>query len=615
MIVRLEQNYTVPTFKRRPQGNEVKQYANAVSQGLKVLNKKVGIIIHNSTAPSPVNKNLGIGSLLSKASEKLFIPFLAMNGITSIQQEPDNLRGKYDPSPYSPQSLAKNIYMLPIERLSTEEYENLIEEEDITRIIEDNNKTFLPNRVNYNKVSESYEKVLSKAYKNFINSEDKFLDLKNEFINFNSEKRDELTPAALYEIISKKYNNENWKTWDEQDRNLYVSSDKTELNRIQEEKAAEIDYFIFKQWIVEREIAKANSRNKEFDIKTIGDSPVAFTPVEVWMNQDLFLDGWALGCPPDGMSPNGQRWNFAVLKPEKIFNQDGSLGKGGELLKHRYEKMFKSSSGGVRIDHIIGLIDPFVYSTNEPYMNQQNSGRLYSESQNHVLGQYAKKSDKEYQAILEKIVFPAAQKYGLTKDDIICEDLGFLTKPVVNAMKNLGLSGIAITQYDYRGKDVPAKNVIMPGSHDNESYLEYTENVFSNPWHLEKKTGYLAEDTSIPDENKDLYKWEMATKKNKFISSSFTELFTSPAKKVQLFFTTFFGMRERYNLPGTTNNCWTLRIPENFEDLYWNNVKEGTAINIPEAIARAIRTKGEQFSSKHSKLLEELDKFAEILKL
>ena len=75
-------------------------------------------------------------------------------------------------------------------------------------------------------------------------------------------------------------------------------------------------------------------------------------------------------------SADGQRWGFAVIDPETIFNEDGSLGEGGKLMQKRYEKMFQSSSGGARIDHIIGLIDPFVYSTKENKMTPENSGRL-----------------------------------------------------------------------------------------------------------------------------------------------------------------------------------------------------------------------------------------------
>ena len=616
MLVSFDRNYTRPAFQRRPQGAEIKQYTKAVSQGLKILDKKVGVIVHNSAVPSSSGKNLGIGSLLSKNAEKLFIPFLAMNAVTSIQQEPDNLRGKYDPSPYSPQSLAKNTYMLPVERLSGDEYAGMLDDADVRSVVRENNKRYLPNKVNYNKVSESYEKVLSRAYQNFTNPEnaEKFSSLRKEFSEFSTKNAKELTPSAIYEILSRKNNNENWRTWQENERNLYVSNDKSELKKISKEKASEIDYFIFKQWLVDREIIKANKRNKDLGISIIGDLPVAFTPVEVWKNQDLFLDNLALGCPPDYFSPDGQRWDFAVLKPEKIFNADGSLGEGGKLLKNRVEKIFESSPGGVRIDHIIGLIDPFVYSKNEPKMTPENSGRLYSSPEHQLLGKYKKDTVEQYASIIQKIVIPAAEKYGLTKDDIICEDLGLVTDPVRKIMEDFNLSGISVTQYDYRGKETPAKNIIMPGSHDNESYVEYTDRMFEEAKQLGSKVDKLADDTIVPNENRDAYRWEMATKKDKFISSSFAELFTSPAKKVQLFFTTFFGMGETYNRPGTTKDCWTLRIPEKFEDLYWSNVKDGKAINLPEVIARAIRNKGEEFSSKHNALLSDLDKFSNILK-
>ena len=69
MLVNFDRKYTGPVFQRRPQGAEIKQYTKAVSKGLKVLDKKVGVIVHNSAVPSPVGKNLGIGSLLSKNAE------------------------------------------------------------------------------------------------------------------------------------------------------------------------------------------------------------------------------------------------------------------------------------------------------------------------------------------------------------------------------------------------------------------------------------------------------------------------------------------------------------------------------------------------------------------
>ena len=613
MLVNLNAGYSNPQFQRKPNATEMKKYTKSVSQGLKILDKNLGLIVHNSTVPSFPKQNLGIGSLLSKVAQIAFIPFLAANGFKSIQQEPDGIRSSYIASPYNPQSLSKNIFMIPVERLATEEYGALVSEEEIENIIADNNNHKDSNTVNYKNVAQNYNRVLLKAYFSLIFN-NKHLELKQEFEKFKAKRIEEFTPNAIYEILSQKNNNENWRIWSQDEQNLYVTPNNKLLEKIQKENKRKIDFYTFKQWLVEKEIAKANSRNKDLGVKIVGDSPVAWTPVEEWMNQDLFMENWALGCPPDRFSDNGQRWGFAVLKPETIFNSDGSLGKGGELMKKRYEKMFEASPGGARIDHIIGLIDPYVYRSDRDNMLGENSGRLYSSPNHPILGKYARTNDKQYFEILEKIVFPAAEKYGLTKDDIICEDLGTLTEPVKKVMNDLNLSGITVTQYNHRGKFAPERNVIMPGSHDNESLIEYTDKVFNNPQNLESKSHKLAEDTSVPQENWGHYKWEIATKKPKFIAASFAELFTSPAKKVQMFFTTFLGIGKTYNKPGTTEGCWTLRIPENYDDLYWENVKKGTAPNLPEAIARAIRNRGDAFANKHQNLLASLDEFTQILK-
>lgn len=623
MLVNLNPAYSGLNFQRKPNATEMKRYSQTIKQGLNVLDKNMGLIVHNSSVPSIAKQNLGIGSLLSKAAQIAFLPFVAANGFNTIQQEPDNIRSTFIPSPYSPQSSSKNTFMIPVERLASEEYGYLLDNEDVQSITVQTTKDM--ENVNYPLVSKNFDNILSKAYITLVDEMDehllegldnanrlKHIELKNEFEDFKKANIDELEPNAIYEILSKQYNNENWKTWPAEDKSLYNNTERLEI--IRKKHNTEIDFHIFKQWLVNREIKKANDRNEAIGLRVIGDSPIAFTPVEEWLNQDLFMENWALGCPPDYFSENGQRWGFTVLKPETIFNPDGSLGKGGELMQKRYEKMFESSPGGARIDHIIGLIDPFIYRTDEPKMNENNSGRLYSSPNHPVLSKYTKYSEDQYAEILEKIVFPAAEKYGLSKDDIICEDLGTLTDPVKNIMNSRNLTGIAVTQYDYRGKDVPEKNVIMPGSHDNESYIEYTDNIFNDRSHLEEKAHKLGEDTIIQGEDWNNYVGEICSNKTKFTAASFAELFTSPAKKIQLFFTTFFGIGKTYNKPGTTEDCWTLRVPENYDNMYWENVKKGTAPNIPEVIARAIRHKGYQFAEQHKSLLSNLDEFTQILK-
>lgn len=613
-------SFSFVNFKRKPTPAEYKHYIPTIKQGLKVLDKELGLIIHNSSAPSKAEQNLGIGSLLSMAVSAFFIPFLTAHGITSIQQEPNYIRRLSDPSPYDPISTSKNIYMIPLEKLASEEYGFLLEAKDLDFLLTQNDE-----RVDYKAIDEKYNKVLEKAYQNW-----KFLRfdkvkqtaLSVEFAEFRSQKWNELEPNALYEVLSKIHQEEDWKKWPEEDKSLYDKPEFAERKeRLISDYAKDIDFYFFKQWLVEREITNTNKQNENLGIKIIADTPIAFTPAEEWLYKDLFLKDFALGCPPDYFSKEGQRWGFAVLNPKKIFKSDGNLDKGGEFLKKRYEDIFKASPGGVRIDHLIGLIDPFVYLETEEHMTDANSGRLYSSPHKELLRDYSKFTEAEYAAIFEKIIIPAAEKYGIKKENILCEDLGEKTEPVQKVMKRLGLAGLSVTQYGYSGYDAPKQNVIMLGSHDNQSYIQYTDELFGRASSLGEgrdrfiyKTHILGSDTSIPNEDVNQYRESIRNDKRKFLSASFVELFTSPARKVQIFFTDFFGIGKTYNIPGTKKDCWTLRLNSNYEDLYYENLKKGLAVNLPEAIARAIRQKGTDFSSKYTDLLRKLDYFTHILK-
>ena len=606
------------SFRRKPTQQEFKVYSASVKKGLKVLDKELGMIIHNSSLPSQKGQNLGIGSMLSKATAGLFAPFLASQAVTKIQQDPNYIRRESDPSPYDPISTSKNIYMIPLEKLASKDYGFLVKSEDLKKIYSPNDE-----KVNYDIVHKNYNDILKVAYNNFyaLNyDKSKQEEMSEDFIEFKSKNWDILEPNALYELLANIHKTENWKEWPNKDKYLYENADYSHRLELVADNIKQIDFHIFKQWLVEREIERSNKENAKLGIRVIADTPIAFTPAEEWLNKDLFLDDIALGCPPDFYSKDGQRWGFAVLNPKKIFNEDGSLGKGGEFLKKRYEEIFKASPGGVRIDHLIGLIDPFVYKESEPHMNWNNSGRLYSSPHVSMLKKYSKNSIEDYSALFDKIILPAASKYGLTQDDILCEDLGDKTYPVQKVMEKFKLTGLWLTQFGYNGADAPKNSVIMMGAHDNQSFLEYTDSFFYNSaWgqgrdNFMRKTHTLAADTMTFEKDENDYREKLRSDKKEFLKASFAELFTSPAKKVQVFFTDFFGINKTYNVPGSKKDCWTLRLPSNWEELYYENLKKGLAFNIPEALSTAIKHRGQEFAQQHKGLLENLDKFAKILK-
>lgn len=621
------------TFTRKPNQKEMQIYTSSVNEGLKLLGKQVDVILHNASAPAVKSENTGIGSLFSRTTVTKLFPFLKSHGITGIQQEPNGLRKVMDNSPYAPESNAKNIFMIPLEKLTTEEYGNILSKKTFDTIVNNNPSG---DEVNYPYVRKMYDIALREAYNNGKDSK--------EFAEFKATREQDYEQSAIYRVLSKingidnsfwgqgdSYTEKDYKAvskiagekdWDKIDRNLYANKNSKEsqarIAELKEKYKDDYDYFLFQQMILEKENEKSNQLAKETGIKIIGDSPVAPSEVETWVNKNLFLKGMAIGCPPDYFSKTGQRWGFKYYDPEKIFNKDGSLGEAGKALQKKYEEYFASFPGGIRLDHVIGLIDPFIYTISSKNMTSANSGRIYSL----FSGRYQKKNDEEYAALFNKIIIPAAEKYGLKKSSIICEDLGDKTKPVKNVMKRLDLSGISITQFDDRGGKAPANNVIMIGSHDNNSFLEFIEDLFNyknkndsrETGRFMKKTNHLAEDTAPLGATKEeikQYSKELRRDKKKFLAASFAELFASPAKRVQIFFSDFWGLGKTYNRPGTTRGNWALRLGEDFEEDYYKAAAEGKAPNLAGAIAAALRHRG--LDKGNEELMKNLDNSAKII--
>src|SRR5574344_3062956 len=90
--------------------------------------------------------------------------------------------------------------------------------------------------------------------------------------------------------------------------------------------------------------------------------------------------------------------------PERLYHADGSLDEGGLLMKNLFKKMFKENPGGVRIDHIVGLIDPWVYKAGFNPKVEEGAGRLYSSPEHKELSKYAiaKLKDLDLELELDK---------------------------------------------------------------------------------------------------------------------------------------------------------------------------------------------------------------------
>ncbi len=622
------------------------EYKKTIREGLEALGKKnLALILQGVSFPSKENENTGFGTYNSQAAKELFD---YTKGIfTAIQLGPQGKTKLSDSSPYTGTVFSKNPLFINLKDLTTEKWDKILSTKTLNKIIEMNPKKDT-NRAAYLYANESLNLASNEFYKNFKKNASK--KLKQEFSDFKKENAFWLDKDALYEALSLENDSDYWPQWkNELDKNLFATNDKKQAQKridvISKKYFDTIEKYKLEQFIVQKQSEETLEYTKKIGLKLIADRQVAFSDRDNWAYQSMFLDGWCLGCPPDYFSEDGQAWGFSVVDPEKLFNKDGSLGEAGQLLKKLYLKMFKENPGGVRIDHTVGLIDPWVYKKGHLPKVEEGAGRLYSSPKHPELAKYsiAKEeninktpidgkfatpddekwidnlSDEQvtlYGRMIEHIVIAAANEAGLSKDSIIAEDLGTLTYPVVQVMKKYALQGMKLvqfvvpTQYDhpYRCRNITPNSWVMVGTHDNEPIRMWASKLVNT----EEANPYiknLIEDLCYEFGNKDEVWHKMYTDEKYFGFMKLVECFASKSENIQVFFTDFFGINEVYNTPGTSGDPnWTLRLPNDFKSFYQEKLKSQEALNLPLVLIYAMKARGWEFYKNHQDLLDKLEK-------
>ena len=608
-------------------------YTDVIQKALKTLDKKnFAFIIHSGSFPSAQGENTGFGTINSNGGKEV-IDF-AKGIFNAIQLGPAGKTKSCDSSPYTGTIFSGNPLFIDLKQLTTPEWNNILSVETYNEIVEGNpNKD--TNKTAYSYIYKRQNEALEEAWNNFkVNGSDA---LKKEFESYKLENDYWLDKDSLYEALSIEHGNDYWPLWDsETDKNLFNPKSNEEkieyskrINEISKKYSDTIEQYKFVQFVLNKQNEKTGEYAKKAGIKMIADRQVAFSDRDTWAYQSLFLEGWMLGCPPDYFSKDGQAWGFPVMNPDRMYNEDGSLDEGGILLKNLYKKMFKENPGGVRIDHIVGLIDPWVYKAGKKPRIEQGAGRLYSSPEHPELKKYAiarledldpeLEADKEkrvktlskeqihrYGRLIEKIVIAAAEEEGLDKDAIVCEDLGTLTNPVAAVMKEYGLQGMRLTQFvvpekpehPYRCRNIDARSWAMVGTHDNEPIAMWANSMINtHEGYLHVKN--LVEDLFADCDNKDDIITQMTRDAEFLKQTKLVEIFASKAENIQIFFTDFFNIYDVYNRPGTSGDeNWSLRLPDNFKEL--------TPINLAKVLKLAIIARGKAFAENHQDVINEL---------
>lgn len=632
-----------------------------IQSALNALGKKhLGLIVHGPSFPSVPSEDTGIGSPVGEGARRL-LAFLDVLGFNCLQLGPGGKTKSVDASPYISTTFSANPLFIDLSALVDE---GLLSQPAYRQIVE--NAPACPpdngdvHRMAYPYVFERQAQALEEAWQTFklkqAEDDPKTVALAADFERFKAENNEWLENDALYEALSEIHGNDYWPLWpgdlDKQLKNPRSDEERAaaaeRIAQLRRDHGDRLDAYAFSQFLIHRQRETVNRLAEEKNIKLIADRQVGFSDRDTWAYRSLFLDDYLLGAPPDHFSRSGQAWGFNVLDPALVFDPEtGELGPAGRLLEKLYDMTFEKNPGGVRIDHIIGLIDPWVYRRGKQPVPEEGAARLHSSPEHGELSKYSRVpnenidhnvgpadekrvvnlTDAQVERYCEilKLIASSARRKGLTDDAIICEDLGSLTNPVIAAMNKMQLSGLRITQFVdpgdphhlYRGKNVEPRHWIMTGSHDNMPLAFWVEERFAQ--HQAKAHArYLSEDlipADRPAEDRERFFGHLAQDPRAFMAAKFAELFASPAENIQIFFPDLFGIRAYYNRPSTSGqDNWSLRIPNGFETYYLRRVAENEALNIPAALKTAIESLGSQKVTAHTGLLARLEHWANRLR-
>ena len=633
-------NRTTFLFGRKLRKDEEQDYReNALQPAFDYLGtEEVAMIVHGTSYPGKA-QDLGVGSPYGKAAAK-FIPFEILHGFNSNQLGPIGvIRDAQHISPYKSTVSTRNYLFTDLNDLTTDKYANVLSQSDIDSMIDytdDNGKDYAYS--DFPEAFSNYKYLMKIANKNFkqklANNDPMAQKLNEEFVQFKKEKGVDIYQDALFDVLTNEYKTMDFNKWSELDKNLIQELKNQNPKAIDRYKKIttrskdDFETYIFGQFILDKQIKENTKLRKDLNFKYISDLLVGFSKSDEWSHQDLFLKNWRMGCP-NGGKYGPQLWNIPVLDPKKLFNDDGSLGDAGLYMKKKLDASLDNFEN-VRIDHALGLIDPYIYDKNSVNGNDFSHFRA-----NNISYMPDIDPDGSYKKVLNKIILPTLAEHGIDKDYPVWEDLCTDTQTFneIYHEKN-HLPGITQLEYMRAENSQDDGDWGLVGSHDSDPATKMIKKDWvkdHDAWNIFYLAGFL---NSNPKRAKyrDSFCKQIAENDSDRIKAKFAELFLT-CKKIQISFADFFGIDKTYNEGGKENDTnWKLRLNKDYEDSYYKNLssERPTALNMPEILKIAVQAKADMNALKEAQrtgkepqennspevenILNNLDKYEKILK-
>jgi 4-alpha-glucanotransferase len=470
------------------------------------IERGAGVLMPISSLPGPY----GIGTLGNEAYD--FADFAFDCGFKYWQVLPVGPTSFGD-SPYqSFSAFAGNPYFIAPDILMNEK---LIDKNDIEKY----KSAGRQDDIDYEALYNSRYKLLRSAY------EKADLKQKQEYMEFENSNSYWLNDYALFMALKFHFGGKSWTDWDEDIKKRTQES----VKHYSELLSDEIGFYKFLQYEFRKQWQKLKDKVNANGQYFIGDIPlyVAMDSADVWVHKELFeLDGDCnpiniAGVPPDCFSQDGQRWG------NPIYNWK-AMGKDGFSWWRQRMKANAGLYDVIRIDHFIGIVNYWSIPASSPTA---------------VDGEWVKgPGSRLTDAIIESVGSSA----------VIAEDLGVLTKPVRDLIKETNFPGMKVIEF---GLDCKPDNPNLPHNYSSCNMVAYIGTHDNEPI-----AGYL-KNMSVPDIEKACDFFD-APSPSEIIDMLMKSLFSSIANivVVQLQDMLRLDDKSRMNTPSTLGENWRWRV-------------------------------------------------------
>ena len=415
------------------------------------MEKASGILMPVSSLPS----EYGIGCFSKEAYD--FVDWLKSAGQSYWQILPLGPTG-YGDSPYQSFSVfAGNPYFIDLEELISE---GLLAREECGKDY--------GSEIDYGRLYEERHRLLRRAYSRSNHKSDA------SYRQFTDENEFWLADYSLFMACKDHFGGKEFTLWDED----IGSRSQDSVLQYRKRLADEVDFHKFLQYRFYKGWAKLKEYANKKGIRIIGDIPIytAQDSSDVWANRELFkvnekgVPFAVAGCPPDGFSMDGQLWGNPVYDWE--YHEKTNYTWWIKRLDHCF-----SLYDVVRIDHFRGFDEYYEIPYGETTAKR---------------GKWVKGPGIN--------LFSAFEKTS-GRQEIIAEDLGFITDSVKKLVADCGFCGMKVLQFAFDSRDgggsvylphnYPYNCAAYTGTHDNSTLRGWLEILPENE--LELLRAYLCD--------------------------------------------------------------------------------------------------------------------------